>query len=189
VSSWKQFEPGRYTETGTGLSRLTDDETRHRAEPPGAGPLELCDALARIDGTAGLVIFSDEPYAVTPLTDDPRVIAKQVPLLEPELMPGRGDRVDRAIDEARTLIERAGAIRGRIVLLIDGVGERPDLARSAATRAADAGYPVSVSRPRRPKRRRWQTSASTSIGPSAIWSPSAPRTRRPTPSARQRSTS
>ena len=105
---------------------------------------ELRDALARIDGTAGLVIFSDEPYAVTPLTDDPRVIAKQVPLLEPALMPGRGDRVDRAIDEARTLLERAGAFRGRIVLLIDGVGDRPGLARSAASRAADAGYPVSV---------------------------------------------
>jgi Ca-activated chloride channel family protein len=59
-------------------------------------------------------------------------------------MPGRGDRVDRAIDEARTLLERAGAIRGRIVLLIDGVGERPDLTRSAAERAADAGTPVSV---------------------------------------------
>jgi Ca-activated chloride channel family protein len=61
----------------------------------------LLDALDRVEGAVGLVIYAQEPYPVTPLTDDPRVIAQQVPLLEPGLMPGRGTRVDRAISTRR----------------------------------------------------------------------------------------
>jgi len=104
----------------------------------------LLDALERADGAVGLVIFAEEPYAVTPLTDDPRVIAQQVSLLEPGLMPGHGSRVDRALEEARVLIERAGAPRGRVLLLGDGLGDAPDAAMAAAARSAAAGSPVSV---------------------------------------------
>ena len=104
----------------------------------------LLDALDRVEGAVGLVIYAQEPYAVTPLTDDPRVIAQQVSLLEPGLMPGRGTRLDRAIDEARVLIERAGAAHGRVLLLGDGLGDAPDEALAAAERSAAAGFPVSV---------------------------------------------
>jgi Ca-activated chloride channel family protein len=105
---------------------------------------KLLDLLDRVDGAVGLVIFAEEPYAVTPLTDDPRVIAEMVPILEPGLMPGRGERLDRAIDKARELLEQAGASPGRIVVLGDGLGTAPDAARDAARRAADEGYTVSA---------------------------------------------
>jgi Ca-activated chloride channel family protein len=105
---------------------------------------ELLDLLDRVDGAVGLVIFSDEPYAVTPLTDDPRVIAELVPTLTPDLMPGRGKRLDRAIDRARELLEQAGATRGRVVVLSDGLGSAPEAARDSARRSADAGYQVSA---------------------------------------------
>jgi Ca-activated chloride channel family protein len=105
---------------------------------------ELLDLLDRVDGAVGLVIFSDEPYAVTPLTDDPRVIAELVPTLSPDLMPGRGKRLDRAIDRARELLEQAGATRGRVVVLSDGLGNAPEAARDSARRSADAGYQVSA---------------------------------------------
>ncbi len=108
------------------------------------GRYELLDALARAEGGVGLVIFAQEPYPVTPLTDDPGVIAEQVPLLEPELMPGRGTRVDRAIDEAHALLAQAGAARGRIVVLGDGLGDAPEAALEAAARAARAGFAVSA---------------------------------------------
>jgi len=103
---------------------------------------ELLDVLERIEGPVGLVIYAEEPYAVTPLTDDPDVVASFVPVLESRLMPGRGVRLDRAIDLARELLDRAGALRGRIVLLADAVGEGD--AAAASRRAARAGYPVSV---------------------------------------------
>jgi Ca-activated chloride channel family protein len=105
---------------------------------------ELLDLLDHVDGAVGLVIFSDEPYAVTPLTDDPRVIAELVPTLSPDLMPGRGKRLDRAIDRARELLEQAGATRGRVVVLSDGLGSAPEAARDSARRSADAGYQVSA---------------------------------------------
>ena len=105
---------------------------------------ELLDVLERVEGAVGLVIFAEEPYPVTPLTDDPDVIASQVPLLEPSLMPGRGARVDRGIDAARELLTQAGAGQGRIVLLGDGLGDSPAAALDAAERAADAGFPVFV---------------------------------------------
>jgi Ca-activated chloride channel family protein len=105
---------------------------------------ELLDLLDHVDGAVGLVIFSDEPYAVTPLTDDPRVIAELVPTLSPDLMPGRGKRLDRAIDRATELLEQAGATRGRVVVLSDGLGNAPEAARDSARRSADAGYQVSA---------------------------------------------
>lgn len=111
----------------------------------GRARFELLDALAaRGDERLGLVIFSEEPYTVTPLCDDPSVIAAQVPVLATNLMPGRGTRVDRAIDHASELLSRAGAVSGRIVVVTDGAGDDPSAAADAASRAASAGHPVSV---------------------------------------------
>jgi Ca-activated chloride channel family protein len=105
---------------------------------------KILDALDRVDGSVGLVIFAEEPYAVTPLTDDAKVIAQQVPLLEPSLMPGRGAHLGRALDEAHRLLAAAGASHGRILLVGDGLGDDPKAALEAASRSADAGFPVSV---------------------------------------------
>ena len=106
---------------------------------------ELSDALAALgDGQAGLVIFAEEPYVVTPISDDPKVVASFLPVLETSLMPGRGSWVDRAIVEASKLLEQAAAVDGEIVLLTDGAGDRPEATIAAARNAAQAGYPVSV---------------------------------------------
>lgn len=105
---------------------------------------ELQDMLAAVEGSVGLVIFAEEAYAVTPLTDDPRVIGEVVPTLDPGLMPGRGHRLDRAIAEAHRLLENAGARSGRIVVFADGLGDAPGKAQAAAADASAAGYPVSA---------------------------------------------
>ena len=41
---------------------------------------ELQDLLDQSEGTVGLVIFAEEAYGVTPLTDDPGVIGEIVPI-------------------------------------------------------------------------------------------------------------
>ncbi|MEQ9043776.1 MAG: VWA domain-containing protein [Sneathiellaceae bacterium] len=106
---------------------------------------ELRDMLAlRDEGRTGLLIYADEPFTVAPLTDDARVIDAQVPVLKADLMPGRGDRPDRAIAEAVALLKQAGAPGGGIVLLADGAGTQPQAAIDAAAAARGAGYPVSV---------------------------------------------
>ena len=105
---------------------------------------ELQDLLDQSEGTVGLVIFAEEAYGVTPLTDDPRVIGEIVPTLDTRLMPGRGTRPDRGIAEAHQLLENAGAQSGRIILFVDGVGDSPQKARIEAEKAANAGFSVSV---------------------------------------------
>jgi len=105
---------------------------------------ELQDLLEQSEGTVGLVVFAEEAYGVTPLTDDPKVISEIVPTLDPSLMPGRGTRTDRGIVEAHQLLENAGARSGRIILLVDGAGDSPERTRIAAEEAANAGFPVSV---------------------------------------------
>jgi Ca-activated chloride channel family protein len=106
---------------------------------------KLIDAIDHLDGApAGLVIFNEEPYVVTPVTDDGKVIAETVPILETNLMPGGGMRVDRALTEATDLLVQAGATRGRILLVTDGAGDAPDQAVGAARAAKGAGHTVSV---------------------------------------------
>ena len=79
---------------------------------------ELADLLERVEGAVALVLYAEESYAVTPLSDDPDVVAAMLPVLEPGLMPGRGERLDRALEEASQLLSRAGAREGRIVVLV-----------------------------------------------------------------------
>jgi Ca-activated chloride channel family protein len=106
---------------------------------------KLQDALDAMAGSkVGLVIFNEEPYVVSPVADDPQVVAEFLPVLETELMPGRGVRVDRAIEHASALLEQAGANRGGIVLVTDSAGDDPEAALRAAANAAAAGHSVSV---------------------------------------------
>ncbi len=106
---------------------------------------EVDDALTLLPGSeTALIVYADEPYAITPLTDDPAVVRSMLPLLEPALVPGNGARADRAIDLAVDLLGKARAARGTIVLLTDSAGDDAVATKSAAARAADAGYDVSL---------------------------------------------
>lgn len=106
---------------------------------------KLQDVLERsAGGQVGLVIYSDEPFVASPLTDDARVIGEMIPTLTSDIMPGRGSRPDRAIDQAAALLEQAGVPGGRILVFADSAGDDPAATTAAATRAAEAGRRVSV---------------------------------------------
>lgn len=106
---------------------------------------KLQDVLERsVGGQVGLIIYSDEPFVASPLTDDGRVIAEMIPTLTSDIMPGRGSRPDRAIDQAVALLEQAGVPGGRIVLFADSAGDAPVATAESAERAAASGRRVSV---------------------------------------------
>lgn len=106
---------------------------------------KLQDVLARtVGGQVGLVIYSDEPFVASPLTDDGRVIAEMIPTLTSDIMPGKGSRPDRAIDQAVALLDQAGVPGGRVVLFADSTGDDPAATIAAAERAASTGRRVSV---------------------------------------------
>jgi Ca-activated chloride channel homolog len=95
-------------------------------------------------GQVALVLYADEAFVASPLTDDGRVIAEMIPSLESGLMPGRGSRPARAIAEASALLDRAGAPGGSIVLLTASAGDDPEELRRAAAQVATGSRTLSI---------------------------------------------
>lgn len=113
-------------------------------------PTRLAQAKAKLaallrsragGGQVALVVYADDAYTVSPLTDDPANVSVFLDSLAPDIMPGDGQRSDRAIAWSARLLRQGGYTRGRIVLITDrgdGAADR------AAAKAAGQGYTVSV---------------------------------------------
>lgn len=95
------------------------------------------------DARVGLVVFSDEPYTVTPLTEDVATVRALLPPLAPDLMPSAGDHLGPALDRAAQLVEQVGAKDRRIVVLTDGFDD-PAAAMSAAAALRSHGIALSI---------------------------------------------
>ncbi len=68
-------------------------------------------------GQFGLVVYTGEPFVVSPLTDDGQTIDALLPSLTPAIMPVDGSRLESALDQARELIIQAGSQTGQILVL------------------------------------------------------------------------
>ncbi|MFC3909799.1 VWA domain-containing protein [Legionella dresdenensis] len=79
---------------------------------------KLQDLFSRRDvGQFGMVVFTGEPFVVSPLTDDGQTIISLLSSLTQDIMPVDGQRLDTALVEAAKLIEQAGFKQGRILVL------------------------------------------------------------------------
>ncbi len=87
--------------------------------------LKILDILAqRHEGQTGLVVYTDEAYVVSPLTDDNRTIANLVPALSSEVMPSQGSRLSVAIERANRLLDDAGFQKAQMLVVSDGVSDQ-----------------------------------------------------------------
>ncbi len=102
---------------------------------------DLLDAAH--DARVGLVVFSDEPYTVTPLTDDVATVRALLPPLNPGIMPTSGDDLAPALDRAGTLLTQGGSTSGQVVVLTDGFAD-PAAAFDAAGKLRSRGIAVNV---------------------------------------------
>lgn len=93
------------------------------------------------DARVGLVVFSDEAYAVTPLTQDVATVRALLPPLAPDIMPSPGDHLAPALEQAEKLLQPGG--NQRIVVLTDGFDD-PAVGFSASARLKARGITVSV---------------------------------------------
>ena len=83
---------------------------------------KITDILrTRQAGQTALLVYAGEVFTVTPLTDDVDTILAQLSSLETSLMPRQGSRIDLALAAATDLLQQAGANRGDILLVTDGV--------------------------------------------------------------------
>ncbi|ETO92188.1 vWA domain-containing protein [Legionella oakridgensis] len=68
-------------------------------------------------GQFGLVVYTGEPFVVSPLTDDAETIDALLSSLAPDIMPVEGNRLDTALEQAGKLITQAGFNNGDVLIL------------------------------------------------------------------------
>ncbi|HWU67300.1 MAG TPA: VWA domain-containing protein [Stenotrophobium sp.] len=95
------------------------------------------------DARVGLVVFSDDAYTVTPLTDDVATVRALLPPLSPGIMPAAGDNLAPALQRAAQLLKRAAARDRRVIVLTDGFAD-PAAAFGDAQKLKADGIGLSV---------------------------------------------
>ena len=93
----------------------------------------------RAGSPLALVVYADDAFTVTPLTDDTANIRLFLDDLAPDIMPVDGQRADRGIAWAARLLTQADVRKGDILLLSD---RADDAALRAATDARAQGFAV-----------------------------------------------
>jgi Ca-activated chloride channel homolog len=82
---------------------------------------KIADILKqRKDGQTALLVFADDAFTVTPLTNDTQTIDSQLSALTTAIMPGNGNNLGRAFEKSLQLLKQAGLQKGQILLLTDG---------------------------------------------------------------------
>lgn len=129
------------------LLNLSTDMTEKDVTPNrlARAKYELTDLLQMLHGVqSGLIVYTSEPFLISPITDDRKLVENLLPALDYNIMPENGDRLDRAIGLAVEKLKNAGYPKGNIVIFSADVGQRVDLAMEAAKKAAAEGYKISV---------------------------------------------
>lgn len=103
----------------------------------------LHDLFNRTDlGQIALVVYSGEPFVVSPLTEDGKTIDALLPMIEPSIMPVEGQNLSFALKEAARLIYQAGFQQGQLLVL---TGSPPDEeALAVAKNLAKKGLQTSI---------------------------------------------
>lgn len=92
----------------------------------------------------GLMVYSDEPFVISPLTEDVQLIDNLLPTLNVNVMPSNGDRLDKAIEMAVERMKQSGYEKGNLIVMTSDVGERFDAALEMAEKAHNQGFDVNI---------------------------------------------
>ncbi|STX52839.1 TPR (repeat) domain protein [Legionella busanensis] len=82
-------------------------------------------------GQLGLIVFTGQPFVVSPLTEDAKTIDALLPSLTPDIMPIDGQQLSDALEEGARLIKQAGFTEGQLLVL---TGTPPDAQASDTSR-------------------------------------------------------
>lgn len=139
VSTYKPIQP-RVLVLDLSDNMLNTDLTPNRLS---RAKFKLHDLLTRKDaGQFGLIVFTSEPFVVSPLTTDGKTIASLLPMLTSDIMPVSGQNLDTALTEASNLIKQAGYDQGQILVL---TADTPSTASiDVAKKLADKGIFTSI---------------------------------------------
>lgn len=96
------------------------------------------------EAQTGLIVYAGEPFLISPVSNDARIIENLLPAVDFDIMPENGDRLDLALRLAVDSLKSGGWMRGRIVVFAADVGQNFAAALHASSAAASAGYTVDV---------------------------------------------
>ncbi|MBO6282135.1 MAG: tetratricopeptide repeat protein [Alphaproteobacteria bacterium] len=103
------------------------------------------DMLKEMSSTeTGLMVYTDEPFIITPMTEDPQIIDNLLPTVGFDIVPTSGDRLDRAIDLSVQHLKGIGYAKGNLIVLSANADERFDAALSSAQKAHAEGFDVNI---------------------------------------------
>ena len=126
-----------------GVAMMAQDMSPSRLE---RAKFAIYDILERIKGDqTSLILFDNEGYIVSPLSEDANVIRNILPTVSAEVMPGNGaGDVGKGIAEAVKLLDNAGLGVGRIIVLTGADMASATSGMKEAEKAAAKGNVVSV---------------------------------------------
>jgi Ca-activated chloride channel family protein len=93
-------------------------------------------------GQFGLVVYTGEPFVVSPLTEDGQTIDALLSSLTPDVMPVEGQMLSSALDQASQLIAQAGFQHGQLLVLTASSPSREAIGEAKAL--AKAGIDTSI---------------------------------------------
>ena len=103
---------------------------------------DIVDEISQ--GQFGIEVYSDEPFVISPITDDANLIKNLTTQISSDIMPSSGDRLDRAIDLAINKFKDAKYSSGNIILFTADIGQRFDLALEHVEKAKKLNYIVNI---------------------------------------------
>lgn len=65
----------------------------------------------------GLVVYTNEPFIVSPVTEDAKTIESLMPMLTPDIMPVQGQNLQQALKASAKLIQQAGFSEGDLLVM------------------------------------------------------------------------
>lgn len=107
------------------LLNLSSDMRRNDVGPDRLtrAKVDITTLLAKLENIeGGLIVYTAEPFLISPLSNDKMLIQNLLPALNADIMPVNGDRLDRAIDLAVEKMHGAGYGQGNIVIIAAEAG-------------------------------------------------------------------
>lgn len=96
------------------------------------------------DVQSGLIAFSNEPFLISPISEDGEIIKNLLPAVTLDIMPVNGNRIDRAIDYATQKLRDAEFYSGNIIIITADSGTNASAAIKSAQAAAKNGYKINI---------------------------------------------
>ena len=103
----------------------------------------ISDLLREVKQTqTGLIVYAGEPFLITPITEDEKLITNLLPSIDFDIMPENGDRLNLALQLAADSFKNGGWSQGRIIVFTPAAGQ--NFAKSLKQAESCAGQGMSV---------------------------------------------